>query len=174
LAVLPCRFAEKYFIWVNFAQMPFLSVQTLLLVRTAKIGLCSLAIAVFISACNCNTECVNPPQEFMIDLRDATDSANLIANGTIVAADITMITTADGQPVVFSVTDSLIVSTDVVAISAESATQFRMTLGDRATVEFTTNFEATSKDCCATFVMKSVTFNKAYEQKSDFRYLVRL
>ncbi len=154
--------------------MTFLSAKTQLLVRTVKIGLWSITIALFVSACDCDQECVTLPPEFLIDLRDAADSANLIANGTIVAADITLITTADGQPVTFSVTDSLIVSTDVVAISAESATQFRMTLGDRGSVDFTTNFEATSEDCCAMFVMKSVTFNKAYEQKNDFRYLVRL
>lgn len=133
-----------------------------------------IALLFFIVSCGCKEECFTPPTEFSIEIQDNETGKNLIETGVIDTNLITLKATDNGQTVNFSIVDNKVVSPEISYLSANTATEFELVLGDMGTVYFTTEFDAVSENCFTFFELKSVTFNKGYEMVDDFSYVVKL
>ena len=133
-----------------------------------------IALLFFAISCGCKEECFTPPAEFSIEIQDDETGKNLIESGDIDTTLITLKATDNGQTVDFSIVGDKVVSAEIGFLSANTATEFELVLGDVGTVYFTTEFDAVSENCCTFFELKSVTFNTGYEVVDDFSYVVKL
>ena len=134
----------------------------------------STIVLLFCYSCGCKSECTSPPMTFKLEIVDLETGANLIENGTINTADITLKATDTGQEVDFLITDNQIVSDEIGWKSADRSTEFELKLGDAGTVICTIVYKGVSENCCSFFELQGASFSKEHEMIDEYSYLIKL